>query len=91
MKSPKKLKTTLTVDLSTVLLARLREVAKQNGRTISAEIRFAIKRNNRSPVTADQEELVEMDAIHVWKKYQAPVDYPPLEEKTNRGGQEVGK
>jgi hypothetical protein len=54
--SSKKKSTTITLDLSQVVLSRLKEVAEQNGRTMSAELRFAIKRNCQNPITLANEE-----------------------------------
>jgi len=55
----KKKVSTITLDLSPVVLNRLKEVAEQNGRSVSAELRFAIKRDIQSPITLAQEEARE--------------------------------
>lgn len=55
----KKKSTTITLDLSPVVLNRLKEVAEQNGRSMSAELRFAIKRNCQNPITLANEEDAE--------------------------------
>ncbi len=54
--SSKKKSSTITLDLSPVVLNRLKDVAEQNGRSVSAEIRFAIKRNVQNPITLEAEE-----------------------------------
>lgn len=49
------------LNLSPALAERTKQVAKANGRTLTAEIRFALKRNNRNPITKEREEMAEFD------------------------------